>query len=57
MVTVQAQLETIPPDHTGRDPGRQSRQVEVKAPTYEEARDQVLAKLPDGWRVMSFRTI
>lgn len=56
MTTVQAMLETIPPDSTGIDPGRQTRQVRVQAQTYEQARDQVMAELPHRWRVIWFRT-
>lgn len=48
IVTVQVQLEAIPPDQSGRNPGRQSRVVDIEAATYEQARDR-------GWRVIDVR--
>lgn len=55
MPTLRAMLETIPPDHTGIHPDRQTREVDVVAATYEQARDQLAADLPEGWRVIWVR--
>ena len=57
MITVVAMTETIPPDHTGAHPGRQTGEVRESAATYEQARDRILAELPDGWRVLNLRTV
>lgn len=61
-MTVHALLETIPPAASAQRPEPDSRQtdhaydtVTVEAPTYEEARDQIMARVPDGWRVVHLR--
>lgn len=48
-------LETIPPDHTGINPDRRTREVDVEAATYEQAREQLTADLPEGWRIVWVR--
>ncbi|MBB2925491.1 hypothetical protein [Cellulomonas cellasea] len=57
MITVVAMTETLPPDHTGHRPDRQTGEVRETAATYEQARDRILAELPDGWRVLNLRTV
>lgn len=54
--TVMALLETVPPDNTGVHPGRETRELRVEADTYVQGRDQLLAQVPDGWRVAWLRT-
>ncbi len=56
MPSVIAMLETIPPDHTGVHPDRQTREVRVEADTYTEGRDVIFGQVPEGWRVMWMRT-
>ncbi|GEL48058.1 hypothetical protein CHO01_31740 [Cellulomonas hominis] len=55
MITVIAQIETIPPDHTGVDPDRQADEIKASGQTYEEARDAIAARVPAGWRAISYR--
>lgn len=57
MITLTASIETIPPDHHGPGPDHQTRQVEVTAETYDQAREQILTELPDGWRVKLLRRL
>jgi hypothetical protein len=57
VITVVALLETIPPDHTGHHPTRQTGEARASAPTYEQARDQIHQDLEPGWRVLNLRTV
>lgn len=57
VITVVAMLETIPPDHTGHHPTRQTGEARASAPTYEQARDQIHVALEPGWRVLNLRTV
>lgn len=57
VITLQAIVETVPPDHTGVDPDRQVRDVEVRGETYEAARDALEAQVPDGHRLVWVRTV
>jgi len=56
VITVIAQIETIPPDHTGIDPDRKADEIRATGESYKEARDAVVAQIPDGWRAISYRT-
>lgn len=57
VITLQAIVETVPPDHTGVDPDRQVRDVEVRGETYEAARAALDAQVPDDHRLVWVRTI
>ena len=50
-----AMLEQIPADSTGEGE-RVTREVKVEAPSYDDARAQLAADLPDGWRVLWVRS-
>lgn len=50
-----AMLEQIPADATGKGE-RVTRETKIEAPTYDDARAQLAADLPDGWRVLWVRT-
>lgn len=50
-----AMLEQIPPDGSGKN-GMPTRETTIEAPTYDDARVQLAADLPDGWRVLWVRT-
>lgn len=49
-----AMIQPIPADERAEDP--ESREVTIEAPTYDDARAQLAADLPDGWRVLWVRT-
>lgn len=57
MPSVIAMLETTPPDNSGQVYKRESRELRVEADTYEQGRDQLMAQVPDGWRIMWFRSL
>lgn len=57
MTTLQAFVETIPPDHTGVDPNREVEEVEAHGETYEAARAALDAQIPDGRRLVWVRSI
>lgn len=50
-----AMLEQTPPDGSGKH-DMPTREVKIEAPTYDDARTQLAADLPDGWRVLWVRT-
>lgn len=54
--TLEALVETIPPDNTGSDPQRRTETLTVTADTYAEAYAQVRDQIPDGWRLVHVRT-
>lgn len=51
-VTINARIETVPPEDPGPAPDRRTDQVSATAETYELALEQVQAAVPDGWRLM-----
>lgn len=57
VTTLQALVETVPPDHTGVDPDRMVEQVEVEGETYEAARAALDARVPGGHRLVWVRTV
>lgn len=47
-------IEPIPEDHNGSG-RRQVEEISVEADSYEQGREALMAKLPEGWRMSSIR--
>lgn len=55
--TLEASIETTPPDNSGPGPDHRYDTLTVTADTYRDALAQVRAQVPDGWRLVYVRTI
>lgn len=50
-------METIPPDHTGVDPDRETDQLRVQGESYDDAMARLRSGLREGWRIVWVRTV